>query len=230
MHRYIDDRQYTDRYCVDWLIGWYILQHNKNHTSRFWGQLEVQRWAIKSLTRIFTNGLTIRCVCISGMSATFRNPETQLGLRQCASLSVASSQPGSPGRPERLQGDNLGDNQKPLAAPDQIRAAQLGARKWKRSLQQPADRQTLCFCVCPLCFMVRLKKKMGGCSFFLQSISANLVFLSAKLIYYWLPSISFQAVSPGFGSKPNSGEVGIWIAGRPTLKRVCSFLGGPRYP
>lgn len=103
------------------------------------------------------------------------------------------------------------------------------ARKRKRSLQQPTERQILCFCVCPLCFVVRLKK-MGGCSFFLQSISVNLVFLSAKLIYYWLPSISFQAVSPGFGSKPNSGKVGIWIVGRPTLKKVCSFLGGPRYP
>lgn len=45
--------------------------------------------------------------------------------------------------------------------------------------------------------------KNGGCSFFLQSISVDLVFLSAKLIYYWLPSISFQAVSPGFDSKPS---------------------------
>ena len=43
--------------------------------------------------------------------------------------------------------------------------------------------------------------KNGGCSFFRQSISVDLVFLFAKLIYYWLPSISFQAVSPGFDSK-----------------------------
>lgn len=149
------------------------------------------------------------------MSATFRNPETQLGLPQCASLSVASSQPGSPGRPERLQGDNLGDNQKPLAAPDQIRAAQRGARLSESqevtALPPAACRQTDTVFLClPIVLLVRLKKKNGGvCSFFLQSISANLVFLSAKLIYYWLPSISFQAVSPGFGSKPNSGEVGI---------------------
>lgn len=82
------------------------------------------------------------------------------------------------------------------------------ARKRKCSLQQSTDRQTLCFCVCPLCFLARFLK-IEGLLFFLQSISVDLVFLSAKLIYYWLPSISFQAVSAGFDSKPSLGGGGF---------------------
>lgn len=104
------------------------------------------------------------------MSATFRNPETQLGLRQCASLSVASSQPGSPGRPERLQGDNLGDNQKPLAAPDQNRAVQLGARLSESqevtALPPAASRQTDTVFLClPIVLYGEVKKKWGGVLF-----------------------------------------------------------------
>lgn len=79
-----------------------------------------------------------------------------------------------------------------------------------KALPPAAHRQTDTVFLClPIVLCGEVKKNGGGCSFFLQSISVNLVFLSAKLIYYWLPSISFQAVSPGFGSKPNSGKVGI---------------------
>lgn len=76
-------------------------------------------------------------------------------------------------------------------------------------LPPAAHRQTDTVFLCLPIVLFGEVLKNGECSFSLQSISVDLVFLSAKLIYYWLSSISFQAVSPGFDSNPNLGAVGI---------------------
>lgn len=58
----------------------------------------------------------------------------------------------------------------------------------------------------PIVLFGEVKRKNGGRFFFLAKHFYGSGISLCKVIYSWFPSISFQAVNPGFDSKVNFGE------------------------